>query len=209
MAKYRWEMVSCGRCRRCISGGRSHGPYLYRYEGSKRSRKHLYGGHGKAPQAVGERVPPDAPVEPYGEPILPNPKDQTPDDTIPPMDPGTASRMREDAIKKADCDERRARKKMTRGERKDYDRMLERLNEDSGAYKRNCERERRIIADSGIPMPSLTGRALAAIKEQIIQQLEEEKKGIIEMLRAERKALAKQMAESRKELRKMLKPAPG
>lgn len=38
------EMVSCGKCERCLAGGRVHGPYRYRWEGSGKRRRHLYGG---------------------------------------------------------------------------------------------------------------------------------------------------------------------
>ncbi len=67
------------------------------------------------------------------------------DDTVPQMDPGKASQMRQDARERADRDVRLARKRMSRPERKDYDRMLEQLNEDSGLYERNCYKERGII----------------------------------------------------------------
>jgi hypothetical protein len=29
---YRWQFVSCRKCDRCMSGGPSHGPYLYTFQ---------------------------------------------------------------------------------------------------------------------------------------------------------------------------------
>ncbi|MEJ7820502.1 MAG: hypothetical protein WKF44_09385 [Rubrobacteraceae bacterium] len=122
------------------------------------------------------------------------------------MDPGKASQMRQDARERADRDVRFARKRMSRPERKDYDRMLEQLNEDSGLYKSNCDKERGIIGESGVPMPTIRGRALAAVKAELVAQLDAERQAVVTQLRAECKALADLLAESRRGLRAMMRP---
>lgn len=54
MAYARYEFVNCGSCKRCLTGARVHGPYLYYYEGSGKNRRHLWGSGGRPTISLAE-----------------------------------------------------------------------------------------------------------------------------------------------------------
>ncbi len=195
-------MVSCGSCKKCLSGVPSHGPYLYYHERTVgKGRRHRYGGGGNGADAGG------------GDVIALKGKDG-PDGYAGARLDRAREEERERIQARADAEYARRERAMTPEQREKRQVVLGLLSR-LGVVQRRQRREtdRRVreaerehaetprdggspssSSSSGAAPPGLLSRAAAHIRAEVAQQYAHEIK-----------ELKKQIAEQKKELAQMFK----
>lgn len=180
------EMVSCGKCKRCLAGGRVHGPYPYRWQGSGESRRHLYGGGEDSLELQRLRG-----VDEAGEEEVRRIREEV-------------KRLREEAERDAEERERR----LTEAQRQKRDGIMSLL-----ARLRSVTRRERLAREdeegrepgqnsdgkkSGKKKPGLIERGMKELAKQTAQQLRQEAKDIRRQIKHEKTELQKMLGQSRR-----------
>lgn len=178
-----WEMVSCGKCKKCLAGGRVHGPYPYCWQGSGDERRHLYGGGENSLELQRLRGADEA-----GEEGVRRIREEV-------------KRLREEAEKDA---EERERKLTSEQQQKRegimallarlrsvnrWERLAREREEDSREPGRNSDAKK-----SGKKKPGLVERGMRELGRQTAEQLRQETKDIRKQIKQQKKELAKMFA---------------
>ncbi len=196
-----WQLVNCGACKRCLSGGGGvHGPYLFWHErkGGK-EREHKYGGKGTS-DATSISLKDPGPPDGYAGAQLDRAREEE----------------RERIRARADADYERRERAMTSEQREKRQVVLGLLSRLSVVQRRQRrETDRRVreaeqehaetprgggssssssSSSSGAAPPGLLSRAAAHVRAEVAQQFAQEVAD-----------LKKQIAQQKKELAQMLK----